>query len=223
MSVACLSIGVAIIWLFSTPTFSNTIRLSLETQHPPRPIEALPMVDAIVVLGGALAYPLPPRREVELTDQADRVLYASRLYHAGKAPLIVVSGGTMPWSQAGSEARIMQELLMEWGVPEQAIMTESSSRTTRENALFSKELLSSKNLESILLVTSAMHMPRALASFKAVGADALPASTDVTAMIESDGTLLDWLPSSGALDGSSRAIKEYLGMLVYQLRGWQKS
>lgn len=220
LSLASMMLGVAIIWTFSTPAVSNALRASLEMRYPPVAIDALPEADVIVVLGGALAYPRPPRLEVELTDPADRVLYAARLHRAGKAPLILASGGKLPWSRGGSEADIIKALLVEWGVPADAILTESNSRTTRENALRTRTLLEQHDLDRVLLVTSAMHMPRSVATFETLGIDVVPATTDITVVERLDGTLLDWLPASGALDASSKAIKEYLGMWVYRFRGW---
>lgn len=220
LSHLCLLLGVAIIWVFSTPAVSNALRSSLELRYLPMAIAATPKADVIVILGGALAYPVPPRLETELTNESDRVLHAARLYHAGKAPHILASGGTMPWSQAGSEAAIIRDLLLEWGVPAEAILLETESRTTRENALYTRELLAERNLSQVLLVTSAMHMPRSVATFAALDIAVIPTPTDITVTTQLDGTLLDWLPSSGSLDASSRAIKEYLGMWVYWLRGW---
>lgn len=213
-------IGVAIIWFFSTPAVSNAIRTSLEMHYPPLAIAAIPEGDVIVILGGALAYPVSPRLEIELTEQADRVLYAARLYRAGKAPLILASGGKLPWSRSGHEAEIIKALLVEWEIPAEDILTEPNSRTTRENALYTKQLLADQRLERILLVTSAIHMPRAKTTFENLGIEVIPAVTDITVVEHLDGTLLDWLPSAEALKTSSQAIKEYLGIWVYWIRGW---
>jgi len=148
------------------------------------------------------------------------VLYAARLYRAGKAPLILASGGKLPWLQGGGEAIIIKDLLVEWGVPTKAVLTETSSRTTRENALYIRELLERHGFQRILLVTSAMHMPRAMATFSNLDIAVIPATTDITVVDKLNGNILDWLPTAGALQLSSMAIKEYLGIWVYRLRGW---
>ncbi len=68
-------------------------------------------------------------------------------------------------------------------------------------------------------MTSALHMLRALAAFRAAGVDAVPAATDFEVMPRPDN-LLRWLPDAQALADSTRALKEYLGMAVYWWRGW---
>ena len=107
------------------------------------------------------------------------MLHAARLYRAGKAPVIVISGGHIPWLGSNiPEARSIQSLLEEWDVPRASIIAETASRNTYENAMLTKELLAERGLHRVLLVTSAWHMPRALATFKSAGINAIPAATD---------------------------------------------
>jgi uncharacterized SAM-binding protein YcdF (DUF218 family) len=70
-----------------------------------------------------------------------------------------------------------------------------------------------------LLVTSALHMPRALATFRALGVDTIPAPTDFEAVPQPFHPLR-WLPDAETLAASTQAIKEYLGLWVYRWRGW---
>ncbi|MDZ7809401.1 MAG: YdcF family protein [Arhodomonas sp.] len=99
------------------------------------------------------------------------------------------------------------------------ITLERQGRSTRENAVFTARLLDSMGLERVLLVTSAMHMPRAAASFRGEGVEVIPAATDFEVMPEPPH-VLRWLPDAEALADSSAAIKEYLGLWVYWWRGW---
>jgi uncharacterized SAM-binding protein YcdF (DUF218 family) len=149
------------------------------------------------------------------------VLHAARLYRAGKAPLVVASGGNPPHLGAeASESEDMADLLVEWGVPREAIVTEGASLDTRENAVGTARLLTARGLRRILLVTSALHMTRAAAAFRAAGLEVLPAPTDYQAVDAREVTWLDWLPDAGALARSSRALHEHLGRVWYRLRGW---
>jgi uncharacterized SAM-binding protein YcdF (DUF218 family) len=148
------------------------------------------------------------------------VWHAARLYEAGKAPLIVASGGTLPWKdQEFREAPVMQRLLVSWGVPADSILLESTSANTYQNATNTAEVVAERGIDRVLLVTSALHMRRALATFRSVGIEAVPAATDYR-VVEGRTTLLDLLPSAGALDGSTAAIREYVGYIVYDWRGW---
>ncbi|MBK1645660.1 hypothetical protein CKO25_13585 [Thiocapsa imhoffii] len=213
---------LGILWLgfWSIPLVSDAVRHTLERQYEQQAASAMPTADAIVVLGGGLGavpleWPYP-----DLAAAADRVWHAARLYHAGKAPLLIVSGGAMPWQGARrSEADAMLQFLTDLGVPAQAIRLEQESRNTRENALFTAALMETEHLERVLLVTSALHMPRAVAAFRAVNLEVIPAPTDFEVVPEPPHPLR-LMPDAAALSDSTRALKEYLGLWVYRARGW---
>jgi uncharacterized SAM-binding protein YcdF (DUF218 family) len=95
-----------------------------------------PTAEVAIVLGGAVGQPLPPRVEAGLSETSDRVLHAARLYKAGKIKRILVTAGNIPWvSSVKPEAELIKDLLVEWGVPSEAIERASQSRNTHENAL----------------------------------------------------------------------------------------
>ncbi len=92
-----LSVALGWLWLWSTPVFIDWLRATLEQRYPPVPLQQLPTADAIVVLGGLVEAAAPPRRpEMNLGAAFDRIWYAARMYRAGKAPRILVSGGKLP-------------------------------------------------------------------------------------------------------------------------------
>jgi uncharacterized SAM-binding protein YcdF (DUF218 family) len=213
---ACIAAGLALLWAFSTPAVSDRLVYPLERRHPPRPLAALPTADAILVLGGTMKLPLPPREFPEVSDAADRVLHAARLHRAGKAPLVVVSGGPKP---TRAEAESMGWLLEQLGVPPAAVVREDTSLTTHENCVRSREVLAAADIRRVLLVTSALHMPRALATCRAAGIDAEPAPTDYW-VADEDLDALDFTPRIEALLVSHLALHERIGWVVYRLRGW---
>ena len=132
--------------------------------------------------------------------------------------MIVISGGN---SEGGpAESTFMAQLLMEWGLPAEAIVTETRSRTTRENAVFTRELLQSRGISEILLVTSATHMPRAAALFRKVGLTVIPAAADYATGWGESNLLESLMPSEGAMEGTRRALREWIGLEIYRLRGW---
>ena len=165
--------------------------------------------------------PAPPRVDIEFNDSVDRVHKAAELFHAGKAPYLIVTGGNQPWSTSQkSEADLIRDLLVQWKVPREVILLEASSRNTRENALYTKNAVDSIHCDEALLVTSAAHMPRAMAAFRAVGINPTPVSTDVRAAKTSHLKVIDFLPDARALEMSSDAIREMVGQWVYELKGW---
>jgi uncharacterized SAM-binding protein YcdF (DUF218 family) len=216
-----LLVGLLWIWLWATPVFSGWVRRSLEERYPPVAIESLPQADAILVLGGTVGGIQAPRLFPDLSGAADRVWHAARLFHEGKAPVVILSGGRLPWdARQGPETEAMLRFLIDLGVPEDKVISEPNSRNTYENAHETRRLLTKEGINQVLLVTSALHMPRAKATFDAAGVKAIPAPTDYEILEQRNSTLLDFLPDAGALAGSSRALKEYLGIWVYRWRGW---
>lgn len=223
-----VAVAMVVLLLFSSGPMAHWLVRSLEWQF--LPAEDLPNADAIVLLGGGTRPALPPRSFSEMNEGADRMVQAARLYHAGKAPVIVVSGGYIEFlGSTVPEAEAMQEVLELLGVPPDAIIQEDRSRNTYENALYVREVLAPLQAEHILLVTSAMHMPRSVRIFERQGFDVAPAPADflVTWTPEGDaaevgigGKLIGLMPSAEALELSTRALKEYIGMIVYRLRGW---
>lgn len=215
-------VGFGVLLLASIPVVSHGLVRGLEGQYPPSSIEATPTADAIVVLGGALAPIEPPRRSAELTDGSDRVLHAARLFRAKKAPLVIASGGAGPdGAQASPESQDLADLLVEWGVPREAIVKEGSSGDTHENAVETQRILAARGLKRVLLVTSALHMPRALAVFQRAGVEAIPCPTDFLAVDPPRRTVQDYLPDSEALLHSTAAVHEWIGRLWYRVRGWE--
>jgi uncharacterized SAM-binding protein YcdF (DUF218 family) len=205
----------------SLPVVSNALVSSLERGFPPADPASAPTAGAIVVLGGSLAAGTPPRRGPELVDASDRILHAARLYRAGKAPVVIPSGGRLPWSAAArTEAAEMADLLVEWGVPRAAIVEEAAARTTSENAVEMVKLLRTRGIRRILLVTSSLHMRRALASFRAEGLEAIPSPCD--ALVATSGnkrSVFSFIPSPGALEKTHAALWEHLGLAYYRVTG----
>lgn len=205
----------------SLPIFAATLYRSLEARFPAIPIEQLPSGQCIVLLGGALGLPQEPRKLVELNEAVDRVYVAAQLYSAKKGSYIVVTGGNQPWAEAGpSEAALVGDLLKEWGVPTEALYLEGRSRNTRENAVNTKPILEKLKCDNPLLVTSAAHMPRAVAAFQVLGIDAIPVSTDIRVVDSGKLVVMDFFPDAHALAMTSDAIREYMGLVVYKIRGW---
>ena len=217
-----LGISLGGLWMASTPVFANWLNSGLESQFEPIAVEALPEKDAIIVLGGGtVSQPLPPRVAADLGGAVDRIIHAMRIYRAGKSQIIVVSAGNLPWCCAKeSEAQLIADLLAELGVPRSAIVLETEARTTRENAANTAVLFEKRQWENALLVTSGAHMPRALAVFQKAGLDVTPAATDVHAVTAQSASLRSLLPTVGALAATTSAIKELIGLRIYRYLGW---
>lgn len=222
-----MSLALLVLLLGSNSWVANGLVQSLEWQQlPPK---TLPTADAIVLLGGSTKSAFPPRPGVDLSEQGDRVFYAGQLYREGKAPVVISSGGRIAWRGGGPpESADMAQILQTLGVPSSAILQDPTSLNTYQNAINVHKIMKERGIKRVLLVTSAMHMPRSLRIFQRQGIDAIPAPTDfLVSQQESEepnsspqAVVLSLLPDSDRLDRTTKALKEYIGMVIYRLRGW---
>jgi uncharacterized SAM-binding protein YcdF (DUF218 family) len=211
--------GFAWLWLWSTPLFSDWVCGALERPWAHLEADDAPVAEAIVVLGGAFSHragwPQP-----NAGAAVDRYWHGARLYHAGKAPWVLLSGGRSPGRGPGlTEAASGLEFLVDLGVPAEAISVDEQALTTRGNAVFVADLLRQRGVERFLLVTSALHMRRSMAAFRAVGLEPIPIATDFE-VSRGERTFRDFFPSAAALSASTRALHEGVGYWVYWWRGW---
>ncbi|MDP9139823.1 MAG: YdcF family protein [Pseudomonadota bacterium] len=218
-ALAASLLALGWLWLWATPIVADEATVILESRHPVMAAAALPTADAILLLGG-------DRRGGKLrmrdSDPArySRVAFAAALYAAGRAPVIVATGAGDRAARYGTtEADIMHTQLTTAGVPASAIVLERSARNTRENMAAATPLLHARGATRILLVTSALHMPRAMANARALGIEVVAAPADRDPAV---GRFDGWravLPQFPALMRSQRAIKEYLGLAHQRIWG----
>src|SRR4051794_11412667 len=139
IQVTCIVLALAVLLFFGNSWVSFSLVSSLEWRY--LPMGELPKAQAIVLLGGGTRPQLPPRPMSETNEAGDRIGYAAKLYKEGKAPVIIVSGGFIDfYGSTVPEADAMKELLMDYGIPEQAIVEENQSRNTYENATYVREI-----------------------------------------------------------------------------------
>lgn len=221
-SLACLLTGLGILLIGGNGWLIGALTRDLEWRYlPPNPV---PQADAILVLSGGIHPPLYPRPTIELGEAGDRLIYGAQLFKEGKAPRIVCTGGA--WTTYRPVSEVMQEFLCSMGVPKESIMIETASGNTREHARNLYPMLREKEMNRILLVTSAMHMPRSMGVFQKLcpGIEFIPAPTDfrVTEPIPRPWyyRLYGFIPTPKHLLDFSEVAHEYLGMVYYRLRGW---
>jgi uncharacterized SAM-binding protein YcdF (DUF218 family) len=207
---------VAVAWsvLWSIPLASDWLRSHLERQYPVLDEARLPEADAIVVLGGGGPYTWMRRAHVRPEDlPSSRLAAGARAWQAGRAPVVILSGGG---ENGESEARRMAAAITRLGVPESSLLLEERSRSTRDNARFTAALAERHGMHRVLLVTSSVHMPRAVVHFRGEGIDTIP--VPIPERARRTRWTERWLPSRSALWRSGRAIKEYGGLLMAHLQ-----
>ena len=197
-------------WSSSLPTFFFVECMTKD--YPEIRVEDVPQGDAIVDMGGGIAtgifYP-------ELHESADRALHSSRLWKAGKAPMIIPSGKGIE----NSDVVFLKEL----GVSGDAIIVENEARNTEENAKFVSKILAERHKDKsrkcrVLLVTSMWHMRRSMLMFKryAPELDVVPVSTDGSGIAHRGLMFTDFLPDPGCLLNNSVMWHEAVGYYWYK-------
>lgn len=208
----------ALLWVLATPLTAQGLWRLLERPWQPLPPQSMPAAAAIVVLGGG-RHPAPgPLRRMEWID-ADRFFGGLELFRAGKAPLLLFTGGAVSlWQGLPTEGYVQRNEALGLGLPAKALAITPYVRNTAEEATAVAARLPKGS--QVLLVTSAFHMARAQALFKRQGLDVIPYPVDFQARGSWAGSVLRdfryWLPSGQGLEESSRALREVLGRLLYR-------
>jgi len=199
-----------LLYLCATPAVSTFLTDELVASVPTS--SDLAGAQAIVVLGG----------DYKLGDGAgipdsvglltlERLAAATRLYRRLGLP-VVVTGGQVAGTHEPLAKLMREELEQDFSIPVK--WAEGRSRTTYENALYTAELVKPANIDTVIVVTQAWHMPRALWSFNRVGLRALP-SAPPEAVRSID--LRDFEPTARALQQSFYAVHEIIGLAYYRI------
>jgi uncharacterized SAM-binding protein YcdF (DUF218 family) len=161
----------------------------------------------VALLGGGLA--ITSAGDPQLGNSGDRLRVAAGLVRAGAAPCLVITG---PSSAVRDEIGGNRRLLLDWGVPEGAMIGLTGPRNTKEEVLALRQLVQERGWKRIAVVTSAWHLPRALALCRAheVACDGIPADQRASTSVE-------WwqvIPGHEGATLTHLALYEMLGRLV---------
>ncbi len=214
-------ISIFILFFFSNSViFSEFIR---NWEYPGKKITEIKKHDVAIVLGGMFEYDSDLNR-ISIRRQGDRLIQAISLYKTGKVEKILISGDSGYITDRGlHEAKQVKELLISWGIPKQDIISEEKSINTHENAAETKKLLekSYPHFHSYILVTSGIHMKRALACFKKEGMICTPYSTDIYSNVQRNYFWDQYIiPNMDNFLLWNKLNKEIVGYLTYKTMGY---
>lgn len=212
-------ITLAVLYLvLSLPGTAGLLEQSLGGRYPR--FENGPEQAVVILGGGGLTYADNGLTTQILSDSSVlRTLEGLRIYRQLDNPWIIVSGGASPGSGLmRAESETMRDLLLDLGVPVDRILVEAASADTHDQAVNIRPLLDAQAVSSFVLVTSTTHMRRAMLSFIAAGLQPTPGPAPERSATQPAGAPL--LPNLGALESSRRALREWMGLLYYALRGW---
>jgi uncharacterized SAM-binding protein YcdF (DUF218 family) len=219
-----LTAGLALLALLSLGPVAQALVRPLEMTYPPLLAQATQAVTTlpdgspaprwVVVLGGGKSEdddlaPVHKLSEPSLVRLAEGI----RLQRLLPESQLILSGGSS--GMTTSEAEVLGAAGVSLGAPRDHMVLESQSWDTIDEVRALRVLLGQNRF---VLVTSAMHMSRAMAMFRKAGMSPIAAPTDYLASGE-DSDMLGWFPHAGAGQMIERALHEYLGLLWARMRG----
>jgi len=191
----------------------------LEAQYPAPARPELAGYAGVVVLGGALepSYVWEGHQQPALNSAAERMTAALPLLRRAPQLRLLFSGGEGELlGQGMTEAERARRFYADQGLDPQRLLLESASRTTFENAVLSAALPGVDPTRPWLLLTSAWHMPRAMAAFGKAGWNVTPWPTDYQAGLQTPWTRYSLV--AGARKWHI-VLHEHLGLWIYRLSG----
>lgn len=218
--VPVLLVTVILLVAGLTP-FSRLLIQTLENRYPD--ISTDPgRVDGVVVLGGASTF---ARGQVRLGEGGSRMTAAIDLARRYPDARVVFTGGSarLLMREERTEADGARLIFDLAGLPPDRVLYENQSRNTYENAVYAKRLVTPQPGERWLLVTSAFHMPRSVATFQRAGFKVVPYPVDY----RSDGAFPDdyrlFATAPEGLRLFDITVREWIGLFVYWLQGYAGS
>lgn len=216
-------VALVLLYVASLPLTGRLLLGWVESGMERLPAGAAEKADAIVVLseGRTLA---PGTARISKWNDADRFFGGIELFKAGKAPLLVFTGGAAPWDpKAPLEGNLLADHAAAMGIPPESIRTTSQVLNTKQEAYAVVDLARQRwgadiiDGTKILLVTSAYHMPRAREVFAKAGLEVLPFPVDFFVSRDRKVDVTDFIPSSLGLHEKSVALREVYGLAMTRL------
>ncbi len=219
-SRALLTLSCALFLLLCVLPVGPNLMVYLERQYE-RPQTLPAHIDGIIVLGGTFHGYLSHVHGYPVTfSTAERIHDLVRLGRAHPEAKLVFSGGSGdPVQQSYIEAPVVEQFLADMGMPTDQLVLEKNSRNTFQNAAYSLDLLQPKAGQNWVLITSAFHMPRAVAVFEQLGWHVIPYPTDHNTSLKYHL----WPSGKTNITRNVRmletSVKEWVGTAVYYLTG----
>ncbi len=209
--------GIIVLFFCSLPIVSNKLIDYLEKGHELKNINKLDNADAIIVLSGMIrTLKTKDGYKYEFKEGVDRFIAGITLIKSNKAPYLVFTRGSVPWSSGIPEGEYLKEMAIKFNVTEDKILLTKKAENTEQEAKAIKELFPNKDTKFIL-ITSAFHMQRALNIFNTHNIKVIAFPVDFRRKYQKF-TMQDVIPSAGSLEATSNFVREIIGRLYYKLK-----
>ena len=209
--------GVIILVILSMPIVSDKLIAYLESDYELIKPSKVESADAVVVLSGMVkTIQTKNGLDYEWDEAADRIFAGIDLFKSNKAPVLILTGGKLPWSIGVPEGEYLRNVAIDLGVPKKDILITENVENTDQEAKAIKKILLLDN-PKVILVTSAFHMPRAQLVFEAAGINVIPFPVDFIIGAEKF-TFMSFIPSAGSFSSTSFFVREIIGRTYYSLK-----
>lgn len=212
------AVGLLLFGVSSFTTLGMLMIAPLEARFE-RPLPPPESVDHIVMLGGATAARVSTRRQIpELTEAGDRLTETLRLARLYPEALVVISGGSgLLIADGEPEAETAARFFEQQGIARERLVLEGESRNTDENADLTRAMLGDAP-GTVVLVTSAFHMPRSVGLFRRVGIEPIAWPADYRSA-GNEGVAFDIANPVLNITTTGVALKEWIGLVMYYWTG----
>ena len=215
------SLAALALWILAQPPLVLPVYGTLEEPWIHSTVEQAPNADAIIVLGGGWRTSVHDFRRVDFMESMDRFFTGCELGRLGKAPVLVLGGDPVTHgTNQPPDSEGLHRWLQDWGLASLEVVSLGPVKTTRDEALAAGELVRKRGWKKVLLVTSAFHMRRALATFTKEAVPVHPVACDFK-FLRGDETTQKWhwAPSEEDLFQLGLWWHEQVGWFVYRLLG----
>lgn len=214
-----LAVALLLAWLaVATPIGANVwVGLLEDRVATPKACEPMPPGALVIVLAGGIAGDAAAGDASRLSASSlRRVLTAAQVARRSPGSPVILSGG---WGEPVREADLMRALMIDLGISADRLAIERESRNTFENATAVARIVAERGWAArpAYLLTSALHLPRATATFRKAGIEACPIAADRRREPLEPSSA--WIPSGPALLNAFQALHEFIGLLAYAVAG----
>jgi uncharacterized SAM-binding protein YcdF (DUF218 family) len=216
--------GFGLLIFFTNPWLAQTVIKFYEV--PPISIAKTEQFEAIIVPSGFVSnFMLNGVVRANFNDGNDRMCQAIDLYKSGIAKKIIYTGGAdTVFGGFVPESKLGKEFMVKCGIPDSCIIIETLSMNTHQNAKYTASMLENldKNWKQkrFVLVTAGFHMPRAKLCFEKQGFNVVPYSADIKSLRSRNTILNTIIPSYGGFQLWTYLMKEWIGLVVYKVKGY---
>ena len=224
LRITIFSLSGLLFLIFTNPILAQYSKYRQAAKFENTTMEPEKVYDVAIVMGGFSQVNKDRGNILFIEDRADRLWEAVRLYKQGKVKRILITGdpASIIDDKGNSTAKIFLKYMNDFGVPDDAFILEQKARNTRENAMFTKEILDTlpqNEKDDILLITSGVHMGRALDSFDKIGIKPDYYAVSIPAP-PSQLNHRSFYPSWKAAEEWQEILNEHVGSLAYKVTGF---